>query len=186
MGNKVIRKGFIENAVCLSKEMISHPVWAKHPKLFHLWVYIQSSREVTYGSMAKALGCEKKTIEKNIKKLKTIGSEFGIELLSTNLKLFDADNKVKVVEYIISNNDDCPLDPRNMYRLNNTRCKTNKDPVIREEQKTKYNISITAKDINQEIPTDQFLIDAAYGIQIKKEKIIIDYKTRPPHTDIPF
>ena len=112
--NKVERNGVVLNGTVISNEMISHEMWHKNPKLFQLWVYLQSCNEVTYGSIGDALGCNKRSVERHIKGLKELGFKYGVSLLETVKLKYCPDSKTRKVIYKVSNNFYDPFSPEEM------------------------------------------------------------------------
>lgn len=82
MGNKVVKCGVSMHPVSIDTQMISHPMWHRNPKLFHIWTYLHSTSETSYGAIAKAMGTSKDTVKRNLAKLKILGMDYGLVMFS--------------------------------------------------------------------------------------------------------
>ena len=82
MGNKVVKCGVSLHPVAIDTPMISHPMWHKNPKLFHIWAYLHSTSETSYGAIAKAMGSSKDAVKQNLAKLKLLGMDYGLVMFS--------------------------------------------------------------------------------------------------------
>ena len=81
--SKVINNGssLIKDGVDIDVQLVIDPVWKRYPKLFHIWVYIQSKDSVSYSLIARDFDISVNAVAKHIKTLKELCFKSGDPVL---------------------------------------------------------------------------------------------------------
>jgi len=80
---KIIKCGVVrENeGVKIDVGLMVDPVWDKHPRLFQIWVYMQSVDDVTYESLSVAFGVGVRCMSQHLQKMKELRFSNGEPIL---------------------------------------------------------------------------------------------------------
>ena len=93
--------GLMKADVLIDAQLVIDPVWKNYPKVFHIWVYIQSCKEVSYGLIAKSFGISVNSVAKHIRTMKEMEFSSGAPVLQVD-SIFNKEKTNKISDYRIT------------------------------------------------------------------------------------